>query len=58
MSLRSYAIACHLGLKEISKGKAITELKEEFSKIREAHFEEVQSLEAKDECLAKDKGWG
>lgn len=58
--LRSCAIACHFELRECSDERAITELKEELSKLREAHAEEVCFLEsmlkkAEDKCLAKEK---
>ena len=50
-------------LRERSNGKAITELKEELSRLREAYSEEVYSLEAKckkaeDKFSAKEKEWG
>ena len=56
-SLRSCALACHLELRERPDEKAISELKEELSKLREAHAEEVQALKAKlkkveDKCSA------
>ena len=58
--MHSCAIACHLELKERFNGKAITELKEELSKLKEAHVEEVQNLKAKlkkveDKCSVKEK---
>ena len=37
VSLCSYAIAHHLKLREYSDGKVVTKLKEELSKLREAH---------------------
>ena len=53
-------IAHYLELSEFSDGKAITELKEELSKLREVHSEEIRSLETKlkkveDKCSAKEK---
>ena len=50
-------------LGECSNGNAIMELKEELSKLKETHTEEVQILKAKlkkaeDQCLAKEKEWG
>ena len=56
-SLRYYAIACHLELREPFDGKAITELKEELYKLNEAHSEKIRSLEdkVKDRCSAKEK---
>ena len=61
-SLCSCTIACHLELRECSKGKAISELKEELAKLRETHSEEICSLEgkvkkAKDKCSATEKEW-
>ena len=60
VSLRSSALACHLELRECFDGKAISELKEELSKLREAHAEEVQALKAKlktveHKCSAQEK---
>ena len=62
-SLRSCAIARHLELRACSHRKAFTKLKEELSKLRETHFEEVCSLEAKikkakEKCSAKEKEQG
>ena len=47
-------------LREHSDGKAITELKEELVKLREAHFGDIHSLEdrvkkAEEKCLAKER---
>ena len=61
-SLRSCAIACHLELKECFDRRTIIELKEELSKLREAHTEEVQTLKGKlkkaeDKCLARKRKW-
>ena len=55
-----YTIARHLELRERSNGKAITELKEKIFRLKEAHSEEIRSLEIKikkdeDKCSAKEK---
>ena len=59
VSSRSCEIAHHLELREHCDGKAVTELKEELSKLREAHSKEIRLLEDKlkkgeDKWLAKD----
>lgn len=62
VSLRSCAIVRHFKLKEHFDGSAIKELKEELSKPREVHTEELQTLKAKlkkveDKCSAQEKEW-
>ena len=61
-SLHSCAIGHHLELKECFDGKVISELKEELMKLREAHAEEIRSLEnnvkrVEDKCSANEKEW-
>ena len=46
-NLRSYAIAHHLELKEHSRVKTISELKQELVKLRESHTGEICSLEGR-----------
>ena len=41
VSLRSYAIACHLKLRDRFDRKVITELKEEISKLKGMHAKEI-----------------
>ena len=45
VSLHSCAIARHLELRECSKGKVISEVKEKLVKLGETHAEEICSLE-------------
>ena len=63
MSLCSCTIARHLELRECSNGKAITKLKDDLVKLREAHSGEICYLEDKvkkteDKYLTKEKEWG
>ena len=61
-SLCSCAIARHLKQRECSNGNVVTRLKEELSKLREAHSGEICLLKeklkkAEDKCSAREKEW-
>ena len=58
MSLHFCAIACLLELRERFDGKVVAELKEELSKLMDAHSDRIHLLEdnlkkAEDKCSAK-----